>query len=148
MATPTFRALCLVRRFWVRNGLAQHILNRIILKVQSFSFHTSLKYLHKLCVCVCVYISFRKLTFFMGAFNFPYTKYFSATSDFLIYMSRCNYLLGRRKWQPTPVFLPENPMNGEAWHATVQRVEESDTTEPLSTYTIHLKNVVVVWRKI
>lgn len=46
------------------------------------------------------------------------------------------------------VFLPENPMSGEAWHATVQRVVESDTTEPLSTHTIHLKILVVVWRKI
>ena len=25
----------------------------------------------------------------------------------------------RRKWQPTPVFLPENPMDREAWRATV-----------------------------
>lgn len=39
-------------------------------------------------------------------------------------------------------------MSGEAWHATVQRVVESDTTEPLSTHTIHLKILVVVWRKI
>ena len=84
----------------------------------------------------------------MGAFKFPYTKYFSATSDFLIYMSRCNYLLWRRKWQPTPVFLPETPINREAWQAIVQRVAELDTTEPLSTHTIHLKNVVVVWRNI
>ena len=25
----------------------------------------------------------------------------------------------RREWQPTPVFLPENPMNRAAWWATV-----------------------------
>ena len=26
----------------------------------------------------------------------------------------------RRAWQPTPVFLPENPMDSEAWQATVR----------------------------
>ena len=35
----------------------------------------------------------------------------------------------KREWQPTPVFLPENPMDGGAWQATVRRVTESDTTE-------------------
>ena len=24
-------------------------------------------------------------------------------------------ILWRRKWQPAPVLLPENPMDGEAW---------------------------------
>ena len=33
----------------------------------------------------------------------------------------------RRKWQPTPVFLPENPMDGEAWWATVHRVAKNQT---------------------
>ena len=28
----------------------------------------------------------------------------------------------RRKWQPTPVFLPENPKNRGAWRAAVHRV--------------------------
>ena len=28
----------------------------------------------------------------------------------------------RRKWQPTPVFLPGNPMDIGAWQATVHRV--------------------------
>ena len=28
----------------------------------------------------------------------------------------------RRRWQPTPVFLPENPMDRGAWRAAVQRV--------------------------
>ena len=35
----------------------------------------------------------------------------------------------RRKWQPTPVFLPENSMAREAWQATVHEVtKESATT--------------------
>ena len=38
----------------------------------------------------------------------------------------------RRKWQPTPVFLPGNPMDGEALlgYSPWTR-KESDTTEPL-----------------
>ena len=28
----------------------------------------------------------------------------------------------RRKWQPTPVFLLENPMDRGAWRATVHRI--------------------------
>ena len=35
----------------------------------------------------------------------------------------------RRKWQPTPVFLPGNPMDREAWWATVHGVaKELDLT--------------------
>ena len=33
----------------------------------------------------------------------------------------------RRKWQPTPVFLPGNPMDRGAWRAAVQGVAESET---------------------
>ena len=33
----------------------------------------------------------------------------------------------RRKWQPTPVFLPENPMDGGAWQAIVHEVAKSRT---------------------
>ena len=33
----------------------------------------------------------------------------------------------RRKWQPTPVFLLGNPMDREAWQATVQGVTKSWT---------------------
>ena len=36
-----------------------------------------------------------------------------------------NYLLvihWRRKWQPTPVFLPEQPMDRGTWRATVHGV--------------------------
>ena len=38
----------------------------------------------------------------------------------------------RRKWQPTPVFCLENPMDRGAWWATVHEVAELDTTERLS----------------
>ena len=33
----------------------------------------------------------------------------------------------RRAWQPTPVFLPENPMDRRTWQATVHRVAKSQT---------------------
>ena len=33
----------------------------------------------------------------------------------------------RRKWHPTPVFFPGNPMDGEAWWATVHGVAKSWT---------------------
>ena len=39
----------------------------------------------------------------------------------------------KKKWQPTPVFLPESPMDRGAWWATVQRVTELDTPKQLST---------------
>ena len=41
--------------------------------------------------------------------------------------------LGRRKWQPTPVFLLENPMDRGAWQATIHRiarVEHDLATKP------------------
>ena len=37
------------------------------------------------------------------------------------------------KWQPTPVFLPGKSMDRGTWGATVQGVEEADTTHQLST---------------
>ena len=33
----------------------------------------------------------------------------------------------RRAWQPTPVFLPENPMDRGGWWATFHRVAKSQT---------------------
>jgi len=37
-----------------------------------------------------------------------------------------------KKWQPTPVFLPENPMGRGDWRATVHGVaKKSDTSEQL-----------------
>ena len=38
-----------------------------------------------------------------------------------------NKLLWRRAWQPTPVFLLENPMGRGAWRAVVHGVAESQT---------------------
>ena len=39
----------------------------------------------------------------------------------------------RRAWQPTPVFLPENPMGRGAWRAIVHSAaKELDTTYLLS----------------
>ena len=41
----------------------------------------------------------------------------------------------RRKWLPTPVFLPEEFYGRVAWRATVHEVtKESDTTEQLTFY--------------
>ena len=40
-----------------------------------------------------------------------------------------NKLLWRRAWQPTPVFLLENPTGRGAWRAVVHGVAESDVTE-------------------
>ena len=33
----------------------------------------------------------------------------------------------RRKWQPTPVFSPGNPMDREAWQATAHGVAKNQT---------------------
>ena len=41
----------------------------------------------------------------------------------------------RRKWQPTPVFLPENPMDRGAWQATVHGIAKSDMTEHMCMHT-------------
>ena len=41
----------------------------------------------------------------------------------------------RRKWQPTPVFLPENSMDRGAWWGSVHGVAELDVTELLSMHT-------------
>ena len=38
-----------------------------------------------------------------------------------------NKLLWRRAWQPTPVFLLENPMDREAWWFTVHGVIKTRT---------------------
>ena len=42
-------------------------------------------------------------------------------------------MLWRRKWQSTPVFLPDNPMDRGAWWATiygVARVRQDLVTKP------------------
>ena len=43
--------------------------------------------------------------------------------------------LWRRKWQPTPVYLPGEFHDGEAWWAAVHGVTESDMTECTHTHT-------------
>ena len=45
----------------------------------------------------------------------------------------------RRKWQPTPVFLPGKSSDRGAWWATVHGATELDTTEQLS---ILIKNAL------
>ena len=45
----------------------------------------------------------------------------------------------RRKWQPTPVFLPGKSMDRGAWQATVRSgVTELDTTEQLKNKNIYI----------
>ena len=52
-------------------------------------------------------------------------------SDFIFtfHFSLFTFMHWRRKWQPTPVFLPGDPMDRGACWAMVHRVSESDTTE-------------------
>ena len=42
-------------------------------------------------------------------------------------LSLFTFLHWRRKWQPTPVFLLENPRDGGAWWAAVYGVAQSQT---------------------
>ena len=44
-------------------------------------------------------------------------------------LSLFTFMHWRRKWQPTPVFLPGNPGDGEAWRCRLWGLTESDTTE-------------------
>ena len=44
-------------------------------------------------------------------------------------LSLFTFLHWRRKWQPTPVFLPGESQGRGAWGAAVYGVAESDTTE-------------------
>ena len=44
-------------------------------------------------------------------------------------LSLFTFMHWRRKWQPTPVFLPGESRDGGAWWAAVCGVTESDTTE-------------------
>ena len=51
---------------------------------------------------------------------------------------RCSALFRRRQWQPTPVPLPGNPMEGRAWWAAVNGVAESHTRQSNITFTFHV----------
>ena len=46
----------------------------------------------------------------------------------------------RRKWQPTPVFLPGNPMDRGAWWAPVHGAAESDTSTHTAAKSIPLSH--------
>ena len=43
----------------------------------------------------------------------------------------------RRKWQPTPVLLLENPMDGGGWWSAVDGVAKSQTLLSTHTHTPH-----------
>ena len=47
--------------------------------------------------------------------------------DCVTSLSLFTFMHWRRKWQPTPVFLPENPRDGRAWWAAVYGVAQSRT---------------------
>ena len=47
--------------------------------------------------------------------------------DWASSLSLFTFMHWRRKWQPTPVFLPENPRDGGAWWAAVYGVAQSWT---------------------
>ena len=47
--------------------------------------------------------------------------------DWVTSLSLFTFMHWRRKWQPTPVFLPENPRDGGAWWAAVYGVAQSRT---------------------
>ena len=46
-------------------------------------------------------------------------------------------IVRRRQWHPTPVLLPENPMDGGAWQAAVHGVAEGRTRLSDFTFTFH-----------
>ena len=47
--------------------------------------------------------------------------------DWTTSLSLFTFMHWRRKWQPTPVFLPENPRDGGAWWAAIYGVTQSRT---------------------
>ena len=49
---------------------------------------------------------------------------------------------GSRKWQPTPVFLPENSTGRGAWWATVCGAAELDTTEHMGRGAFMMMSIV------
>ena len=72
--------------------------------------------------------------YFLSSCTILYSQQQHTEVQFLhILANTCFHFLMRRKWQPSPVFLPENPMDGGAWQATVRGVKKSCT--PLSDFT-------------
>ena len=47
--------------------------------------------------------------------------------DWATSLSRFTFMHWRRKWQPTPVFLPGEPRDGGAWWAAIYGVAQSQT---------------------
>ena len=47
--------------------------------------------------------------------------------DLVTLLSLFTFMRWRRKWQPTPVFLLENPRDGGAWRAAIYGVTQSRT---------------------
>ena len=47
--------------------------------------------------------------------------------DWATSLSLFTFVYWRKKWQPTPVFLPGEPQDGGAWWAAVYRVAQSQT---------------------
>ena len=82
-----------------------------------------------------------QITIFMYAFFFVFSIAMSSHNDafevievgsFLSHWLHCGYVFiqWRRKWQPTPAFLPGKSHERGAWQATAQRVtREPDTTQ-------------------
>ena len=64
--------------------------------------------------------------------------------DWATSLSLFTFMHWRRKWQPTPVFLPgENPRDGEAWWASVYGVAQSQTRpKRLSSF------ILLLWDKV
>ena len=55
----------------------------------------------------------------------------------------------RRKWQPTPIFLPEkNPMDRGAWRAAVRGITKRVTFTPLSEMSMDFWNITLQKKKI
>ena len=60
----------------------------------------------------------------------PWGRWGSDTTERLHFhfsLSFFTFMPWRRKWQPTPVFLPGNPRDGGAWWAAVYGVAQSRT---------------------
>ena len=67
----------------------------------------------------------------------------------------CLYIVWGRQWQPTPVLLPGNPMDGGAWKAAVHGVAKSQAWLNDFNFTFHFHALekemathssVLVWR--